>query len=183
MIYVDRRQRSEPAALRTTVADKARAEIRRLIGSGSKELLAQSRMKLADSSGAVIATRSSGVTAIYTSIPLDLGARYYLGVSTWAPYALGGAGMRWDSLSWRESLPYDRLSSASGLGFGVFGGAGVERALSARSAMYFEGRVSSGTVGVGDATVRTDNIANRKVPVDPGSYTAARIHVGYLRIF
>ena len=145
--------------------------------------LYQNRMPLSDSSGAAIATPSDGVTGVYTAIPLTAGARYYVGVSTWAPFIGAGAGVRWDSVTWRESLAFDRLSGASGFGYEAFVGGGAERALSARSAIYFETRVLSGKVGVKSATLHTSNYPDRSVPVDAGSYTTMRAYLGYLRIF
>jgi uncharacterized protein (TIGR02646 family) len=45
VIYVDRNRVQEPASLRSARAEKIRAEMRHMLGSGSKSLLAQSRVK------------------------------------------------------------------------------------------------------------------------------------------
>ena len=146
--------------------------------------LVQDGMELEDEDGQELDAGTGSVSAVYTSVPLMAGARYYLGVSTWAPYVSGGAGITYDSLAWRESLRYDTLTSSSGIGFGGFAGAGVERALAARSALTFEARASFDKPTVGDAKLETRNIAgSRTVPVDPGTGTGLRLSVGYLRIF
>lgn len=146
--------------------------------------LVQDGMELEDEDGQELDAGTGSVSAVYTSIPLMAGARYYLGVSTWAPYASGGAGITYDSLAWRESLRYDSLSSPSGIGFGGFAGLGVERALAARSALTFEARASFDKPTVGDAKLETKNISgSRTVPVDGGTGTGLRLSVGYLKIF
>lgn len=158
----------------------------RLVVSGETGFdgLVQDGMDLEDEDGEKLDAGSGGVSAIYYSIPLTAAARYYLGVATWAPYASAGAGISYDSLAWRESLRYDKLSSSSGVGFGAFAGAGVERALAARSALTFELRASFDSPNVGDAKLQTRNIpGDRTIPVDPGTGTGVRLSVGYLRIF
>ena len=158
----------------------------RLVVSGETGFdgLVQDGMDLEDEDGEKLDAGSGGVSAIYYSIPLTAAARYYLGVATWAPYASAGAGISYDSLAWRESLRYDKLSSSSGVGFGAFAGAGVERALAARSALTFELRASFDSPNVGDAKLQTRNIpGDRTIPVNPGTGTGVRLSVGYLRIF
>ena len=108
----------------------------------------------------------------------------YLGVSTWAPYASLGGGVHYDTLTWRESLRYDKLTSAPGVGFGAWAGVGVERALATRSALTLEARLATDSPSVGDAKLTTRNIpGSRRVPVEPGTQTGIRVGVGYLRIF
>lgn len=139
---------------------------------------------LVDSSGS--AAGGGNIQQVWTSIPLDLGARYYFGVSTFAPYACGGLGLRYDSLAFRESLPFDSVKGSSGIGFDGFLGGGVDWALSPRSGLFFEGRLHAGTVGVGDAKLHTSAdppAPDRTVPVDAGLYTGLRVYLGYLQVF
>ena len=146
----------------------------------------QSTVVLKGTGGNVVASSGAKVQAVYTSIPLDVGARWYFGVSTLAPFATGGLGVRWDSLTYRESLPFDKVRGSSGLGFDAFLGGGVDYALSTRSGLFLEGRLHGGTVGVGDARLTTSSsppVPSRKIPVDPGFYTGMRVYLGYLQVF
>lgn len=146
----------------------------------------QSNVVLKGTGGNVVASSGAKVQAVYTSIPLDVGARWYFGVSTLAPFATGGLGVRWDSLTYRESLPFDKVRGSSGLGFDAFLGGGVDYALSTRSGLFLEGRLHGGTVGVGDARLTTRSnppVPSRTIPVDAGFYTGMRVYLGYLQVF
>jgi hypothetical protein len=150
------------------------------------DALTENDIVLKDSAGNVAVSRGQNVQAIYTSIPLDVGARYYFGVSTLAPYATGALGVRWDQLSFREPLPFDEIKGSSGLGFAASLGGGVDYALGTRSALFGEARLQAGTVGASKASVNittTPQNPDRKLPVDAGTYIGLRLYVGYARVF
>lgn len=150
------------------------------------DALAQDNVVLKDSSGNVAVSSGQNVQAIYTSIPLDVGARYYFGVSTLAPYASGALGIRWDELSFREPLPYDQIRGSSGLGFAASIGGGVDYALGTRSALFGEARLQAGTIGARKASVNittTSRNPDRRLPVDAGTYIGLRLYLGYARVF
>ncbi|HVO31200.1 MAG TPA: PEGA domain-containing protein [bacterium] len=148
--------------------------------------MAQSRAVLVDGSGSVVAPSSANIQSVYNSIPLDLGGRFFFGVGNLAPYATAGLGVRFDQLTFRESLPFDTIHGSSGLGLGAFAGAGFDYALGLRDGLFAESRVSAGTVGVGNAVLHTASsppTPDRTLPVKPGLLTTFRISIGYLRVF
>ena len=150
------------------------------------DAMVQENLVLTDSSGNVVASSGARVQSIWTSIPVDVGARYYFGVSTLAPYAAGSVGIRWDELRFREPLPFDEIRGSSGLGFGMSLGGGADYAIGSRSAIFAEGRLHLGTVGVKRATVditTTPQDPDRRLPVDAGFFTGFRASIGYLRVF
>ncbi len=147
------------------------------------DVTAQQRMVLTDGSGAVVASAGSGVTGIHSTVPLDLGGRWYLGIGEWAPYVSAAAGLRYDHLSWQEPLPCDHFTSSSGLGVGARTGIGVERAVGPRSGWFLEGRLQADRIGAGDVVVRTCNYPARRIPIAPGTPVTSRILGGYLAIF
>lgn len=146
----------------------------------------QAHVVLKDSAGNVAVSGGQDVQAIYTSIPLDVGARYYFGVSTLAPYATGTLGVRWDTLAFRDPLPFDEIKGSSGLGFAASAGAGVDYALGTRSALYAEMRLQAGTIGAESASIditTTPEKPDRRLPVDAGLYVGARLFAGYVLVF
>lgn len=150
------------------------------------DILTENNVVLKDSAGNVAVSSGQKVQAIYTSIPLDVGARYYFGVSTLAPYATGTLGVRWDELSFREPLPFDEIKGSSGLGFAASIGGGVDYALGTRSALFGEARLQAGTIGASKASVNittTPQNPDRKLPVDAGTYIGLRLYLGYARVF
>lgn len=157
-----------------------------LTGETGFDMLMQSNVVLKDSAGNVVASGAANVQSVYTSIPLDLGVRYYFGVSTIAPFAVGGAGLRYDQLAFNESLKFDRIRGSSGIGVDAFAGGGFDYALGLKSGIFAEARLHAGTIGVGDAVLHTQSTPpspDRKLPVKPGLYTGLRLYVGYLRVF
>ena len=157
-----------------------------ITGETGFDYLAQSNAVLTDSAGSVVAPGSVHVQSVYTSIPLDIGARYYFGVGTLAPFAVGGAGLRYDSLAFRESLKFDSIRGSSGIGLDVFAGGGFDYALGLKSGFFAEARINAGSVGVGNAVLHTSSTPptpDRHLPVKPGFYTGARLYIGYLRVF
>jgi len=150
------------------------------------DALAENDVLLKDSAGNVVVSRSQNVQALYTSIPLDVGARYYFGVSTLAPYASGTLGIRWDQLAFREGLPFDQIKGSSGLGFSASAGGGVDYALGTRSALFAESRLQVGTIGASDASIditTTSKNPDRKLPVDAGTWIGLRLYLGYVHVF
>lgn len=154
-----------------------------VFGATGVEAQAQSGIVLRDESGAPLPGNDEGVGAIYASVPLEAGARWYGGVGRLAPYAAASAELRLDLVSWRERLPRDRLSSNPGIGWAGSLGGGVERALDSRSAVFADARVHASRVGVTRATLRSDGHAPRSIPVDAGTAVAVRVQVGYRKVF
>ena len=150
------------------------------------DALAENNILLEDSSGEVAVSRNQNVQAVYTSIPLDVGARYYFGVSTLAPYASGTLGLRWDQLAFREGLPFDKIQGSSGIGFAASAGGGADYALGTRSALFAEGRLQVGTIGASDASIditTTSKNPDRRLPVDAGTWIGLRVYLGYVHVF
>lgn len=140
------------------------------------------RMTLEDGSGP-LAADAGPVGATLLSVPLELSARGYGRVGTWAPFLSGGAGVTWDTIRWSEGLPEDRVESPAGLGFTGFAGAGVDRALDPRSAVHLEARWQVHALGAGDGEVHVTNQPSRKFPVGGETYGGVRVTAGYLRSF
>lgn len=144
---------------------------------------AERRMVLSDEEGAVVTTRQSSVTGVHTSVPLDLGVRWYLGISEWAPYVSAAAGIRYDRLSLEEPLRCDRFTPSAGLGYGARAGMGLEHAVGPRSGFFLEARLQADHVGVEDVTLHTCNYPDRRIQVAPGTLVRSQIAAGYLVIF
>jgi hypothetical protein len=157
-----------------------------LTGETGFDFLSESNIVLTGSGGSIVASHGAHVQGVDLSIPLDLGGRYYFGISTLAPFASAGIGIRYDQLSFRESLKYDSISGSSGIGFDGFLGGGLDYALSPKTGIFVEGRLHAGTVGVGDVKVHTrasPPIPDRTLHVDPGLDTGIRLYLGYLKVF
>ena len=145
----------------------------------------QPRLELKDAAGVTLADPEDNVAGIYTSIPLELNARYYISVGTFAPYAFLGGGVRWDMLFFSEQLEFDDISAPAGLGWSAFGGIGADYALGTGSGLYAEARVGYGQIGVGDGeldTLSTPQNPDSTIPITAGNI-GLRIVMGYLMVF
>jgi hypothetical protein len=141
-----------------------------------------SHVVLKDGSGN-LASGAGPVGALLLSVPLELSARGYASVGTWAPFLAAGGGITFDTIQWREGLAEDRITSRAGAGFTGFAGAGVDRALDSRSALSLEARWQVGKLGATDGTVHVSGQPSRSFPVGGETYGGVRVSLGYLRTF
>lgn len=144
------------------------------------------KMTLRDETGAVIADKVDGVNGIFTSIPVEVSGRYYIGVRTLAPYVAIGGGVSWDMLFFQEQLDFDEIAAPGGLGWRAYAATGADWALSTDAGLFGELRVSYGQVGVGDAAldvINTPQNPDGELPIEAGDPLGFRLVLGYLRVF
>ncbi len=157
-------------------------------------LLASVETGFSFTSGPVLLVDSAGnaassgvpIDADHVSVSLSGGARYYLGVSTVAPYVAGSVGARYDRVDYRESLPQDRIYARPGIGFEGSAAFGADVAFSTSAALLVEARMSGGILGVSEARLdfaSTPADPDRRFPIGETSFVSWQIRVGYLRMF
>lgn len=146
----------------------------------------QPRMKLTDIDGVVVADEVDGVTGIYTGVPLEVGARYYLGIRKFAPYVAAGGGARLDTLLFQEQLDFDEIRAPIGVGWNVFAALGGDWALKTDTGLFGELRLTYGQVGIQDAereVINTPESPDGVLPIDAGDPIGIRLVFGYLKVF
>lgn len=147
------------------------------------EVRSEGGIVLVDSTGTRVSPGERGVVAIDVAAPLDLSLRWYAGLSTWAPFVAGGAGLRADWLSWEDTMPQSSIARSTGLGGEAWVGGGLERAIGPRSAFSIEARAGLARSSNRSILLRNTNAASRRVPVETGLERDSRISIGWRRTF
>ena len=157
-----------------------------MVGELGLDTVVDNNVTLVDYEGNVLASSEHEVDAVYLGFPLNLGIRYYLGVSTFAPYASLGLGIRFDDLYFVEQLQYDEISAPGGFGYEAYLGGGVDWAWTVKWGFFLEGRVQGSSIGLDNAQYSVEgsaDIQDIEIPIRSDLEWGLRFALGYLYVF